>query len=62
MGVMILNQVHDEIVMEVPEEYAAQALPIVKHYMENPLGDNNPALCVPIPVDLKIVSRWNEAK
>jgi DNA polymerase I-like protein with 3'-5' exonuclease and polymerase domains len=64
MGVMVLNQVHDEIVMEVPEEYAEAAAPIVQHCMEHPFGDGpeDDALSVPIPVDLKIVDNWAEAK
>ena len=62
MGVLILNQVHDEIVMEVPAETAEAAKPIVKQYMEHPFGDDVEALCVPIPVDLKIVDCWADAK
>jgi DNA polymerase-1 len=62
MGVITLNQVHDEIVMEVPEENAEAAKAIVKRYMEHPFGDDVEALCIPIPVDLKIVSNWSLAK
>jgi DNA polymerase-1 len=62
LGVRILNQVHDEIVMEVPTENAEEAAPRVAYLMENPYGEDDPALSVPIPVDMKIVSRWAEAK
>jgi DNA polymerase I-like protein with 3'-5' exonuclease and polymerase domains len=64
LGVLILNQIHDEIVMEVPEENAEEAAPIIKHCMEHPFGDgpDDDALRVPIPVDLKIVDNWAEAK
>lgn len=64
MGVLVLNQVHDEIVMEVPEENAEAAAPLIKHCMEHPFGDGpeDDALRVPIPVDLKIVDNWAEAK
>jgi len=64
LGVAILNQVHDEIVMQVPEENAEEAAPIIAHLMEHPFGDGpeNEALSVPIPVDLKIVDRWADAK
>lgn len=62
LGVLILNQVHDEIVMEVPEESAEQAKGIVRQYMEHPFGDDVEALCVSIPVDLKIVGCWADAK
>jgi len=62
MGVQIVNQVHDEIVMEVPEENAAAAALIVKQIMEHPFGEEEEALSVPIPVDLKIVDCWADAK
>ena len=64
LGVEVLNQVHDEIVMEVPEENAEIAAPIIAQHMEHPFGDapEDDALSVPIPVDLKIVDRWSDAK
>ena len=64
LGVLVLNQIHDEIVMEVPEENAEIAAPIIQHCMEHPFGDGpeDDALRVPIPVDLKIVSDWASAK
>ena len=62
LGVEVLNQVHDEIVIEVPEENAEYAAPIIAQHMEHPFGDNEEALSVPIPVDLKIVDRWSDAK
>jgi len=62
LGVRLLNQVHDELVMEVPEENAELAAPIVRECMEHPFGEGDEALCVPIPVDLKIVDRWSQAK
>jgi len=64
LGVLVLNQVHDEIVMEVPEENAEEAAVIIQHCMEHPFGDgpDDDALQVPIPVDLKIVDNWAEAK
>jgi DNA polymerase-1 len=64
LGVMVINQVHDEIVIEVPEEHAEEVAPIIKHCMENPFGDEpeDAALGVPIPVDLKIVDNWAQAK
>lgn len=62
LGVQILNQVHDEIVMEVPIENAEEAAERVKEIMENPDGPEHPMLCVPIPVELKIVERWSDAK
>jgi DNA polymerase-1 len=64
LGVIILNQVHDEIVMEVPEENAEEAAPIVQHCMEHPFGDgpDDGALRVPTPVALHIVDNWAQAK
>lgn len=62
LGVEILNQVHDEIVMEAPAENCEIAAPIIAQHMEWPFGDGIETLSVPIPVDLKIVDRWSEAK
>ena len=61
MGAWLLNQVHDEIVMEVPEENAEKILSIIKGYMEFPF-QGQAALCVPTPADLHIVDNWSEAK
>jgi len=55
---MIL-QVHDELVFEVPEENADEALPIIQSNMENVFEE---PLSVPLPVDLHIVDDWGEAK
>jgi DNA polymerase-1 len=64
LGARLLNQVHDELIMEVPIEAAEEAAPLIQHYMENPFGDDpeDAALSVPIPVDLKIVTCWADAK
>lgn len=56
-----INQIHDELVGEAPEDTAEEALSIIKHYMENPFGEGV-SLRVPLPVDIKIVSRWADAK
>lgn len=61
LGAILLNQIHDELVIEVPEENADEALPIIKHYMEFPF-DGKQALCVATPADLKIVDNWAQAK
>jgi len=62
MGVQLLNQIHDELVLQVPEENAERALPIVKECMEHPFSKGKEALVVPIPSDAKIVNSWAEAK
>lgn len=40
MGCKMIIQVHDEIVLECPEEYCEEAIPIIKYYMEHPFGDD----------------------
>jgi DNA polymerase I-like protein with 3'-5' exonuclease and polymerase domains len=60
----ILMTVHDELVVEVPEEFAEEGLRLVKAAMEN-VDDpftGEPILTVPIVADAKIVKRWSEAK
>jgi len=62
MEAYILNQIHDELVIEVPSQYAEEAAAIVKDIMEHPFARGEEALCVPLPVDLHIVDNWAEAK
>jgi len=61
LGVKIINQVHDELVMECPEETVDQALGLIKTRMEKPFDGQDP-LCVPTPCDVKIVDSWDRAK
>jgi DNA polymerase-1 len=61
LGVKIVNQIHDELVMECPKETSARGLVKVQDLMELPFGGHS-ALCVPTPTDGKIVSRWDLAK
>ena len=37
----MLIQIHDEVVLECPEEYLEEAIKIIKHDMEFPFGDNS---------------------
>lgn len=37
---LMLNQIHDEIVMECPEEYIEEAIKRVQHYFKYPFGDD----------------------
>ncbi len=56
--------IHDELVVEVPEGYAEEALELVRVSMEdvtNPFT-GEPVLSVPIVADGKIVQRWSDAK
>ena len=55
---MIL-QVHDEVVLEGPENFAQEALRIVVMCMENPLKEK---LKVKLEVDAKICNSWYDAK
>ena len=36
----MLIQVHDELVFECPEEHLEEAIPIIKHLMEHPFGED----------------------
>jgi DNA polymerase I-like protein with 3'-5' exonuclease and polymerase domains len=62
MGVWLLNQVHDELVLEVPEEYAEEVAPYIQECMEHPFIEGEEPLDVPIPVSLKICDNWAEGK
>ena len=55
----ILLQIHDEIILEGPEEHAKEAFEIVKHVMENPFTIEFP---VKMEVDAKIGDNWYESK
>lgn len=57
----IVLQVHDELVIECPEEVAEEVRGIVQHTMAFPVNDKNP-LCLPLIVDPKIVTQWGDAK
>lgn len=60
----ILMQVHDELVVEVPEDYADEGLRLVKACMED-IPDpftGDPILSVPIVADANVATRWSDAK
>lgn len=40
LGCYMLIQVHDELVFECPEEHLEEAIPIIKHLMEHPFGED----------------------
>ena len=61
LGVEIVNQIHDELVMECPEETAEEADKRISYLMELPFA-GEAALCVATPTDGKIVDCWAEAK
>jgi DNA polymerase-1 len=49
--------VHDEIVVEINEEYVAEAMPLIKNVMEHAIK-----LCVPLVVDISYGDNYAEAK
>jgi DNA polymerase-1 len=53
---MILT-VHDELLLEAPEEDAREVADLVRHHMEHAV-----ALNVPLTVDLGIAGNWKDAK
>ena len=59
-----IGTVHDAVNFEIPDHELAEALPIVKHVMENlPLREwFGVDLNVPIVADLKVGDRWGGAK
>jgi DNA polymerase-1 len=59
LGFKILLQVHDEVILEGPEQNAEEALKIVKEDMENPFDYEFP---IKLEVDAKIGNNWYECK
>lgn len=59
LGWKIILQVHDEIILEGPDESAAIAMPIVIDEMKNPIDF---PLRVDLTVDAKSAKSWYEAK
>lgn len=52
-------QIHDEVVLEGPEETAEEAAKLVRSLLENPFKQ---PLKVKMSVDLNIGDSWSEAK
>lgn len=52
---MLMN-VHDSVVLEIRNDYLAEALPIIKHCLENPLLNGQPLdfINVPLVADLAV--------
>lgn len=59
LGFRQLLQVHDELIIEGPEEHADEALAIVVELMSNPLDRK---LLVDLVVDAKYAKTWGDAK
>jgi DNA polymerase I-like protein with 3'-5' exonuclease and polymerase domains len=58
----MLLQVHDELVGECPEENVDRSIELVTDYMMHPFADGEWPLAVPVPVDVRAVDRYSEAK
>jgi DNA polymerase-1 len=53
----MLLQVHDELVIELPEENAEEAVPIITRYMTEVPGFSD-QISVPIECSLNIADYW----
>jgi len=62
LGYRMLLQIHDEVILEGPEEHAAAAKAEVVACMEHPYDDMRPPLKVDLVVDAKTAPNWFEAK
>jgi len=63
LGYRLLLQIHDEVIMEGPEENVEEALRTVKELMENPFDEFGlDSLRVPLEVDAKYEKTWYRAK
>lgn len=59
MGWKMIHQVHDEVIMEGPEDTADEALLMVKTIMEDPMDEK---FKVQMEVDAKVCASWYESK
>ncbi|MEX0930631.1 MAG: DNA polymerase [Candidatus Paceibacterota bacterium] len=55
----LLLQVHDELVYEVPEEYAGEIVPAIKQAMESVMSEEE-TKGVPLAADAEIGKNWGE--
>jgi DNA polymerase-1 len=62
LGYRLLLQIHDEVILEGPEEHALAAKAEVVACMENPFDEALPSLQVDLVVDAKTAPNWFEAK
>lgn len=62
LGYRMLLQIHDEVILEGPEEHAEEARKETVACMENPFDEALPSLLVDLAVDAKTAHTWYEAK
>ena len=60
LGALMLLQVHDELIFEVPVDEVDRTLPIVKSVMQS-APDPAVSLHVPLQVDARAAENWDEA-
>jgi DNA polymerase-1 len=60
LNALMLLQVHDELVFEVPEDEVAKTIPVIRKVME---GAAMPAVAISVPlqVDARAADNWDEA-
>lgn len=61
IGAQIILQIHDELVVECPEDVAPAVVEIVESVMSNPVNGTNP-LILPLAVKPAICDKWGEGK
>ena len=59
-AVEMLLQVHDELIFEAPESLVGEAIPLIRHVMEN-AAMPAVAMRVPLHVDARAADNWDEA-
>jgi DNA polymerase-1 len=59
LGAVLLLQIHDELIFEVPAEHADRACAIVQEIMEDPFDE---PLTVQLHVDAQVGDSWGECK
>jgi DNA polymerase-1 len=62
LGYRLLLQIHDEVILEGPQEHALAAKEEVVRCMQHPFDDALPSLKVDLVVDAKTAKNWYEAK
>ena len=60
LSAQMLLQVHDELIFEVPENEVAKTLPVIQHVMQD-APFPAVSLSVPLQVDARAASNWDEA-
>jgi DNA polymerase-1 len=60
LNALMLLQVHDELVFEVPEDEVAGTIPVIRKVMED-AAMPAVAISVPLQVDARAANNWDEA-